>query len=97
MLLFPGVWHVSGLGRFGPSKFIPVSISVPICDVEVEAFLAGNHTNMYMERAVIGAPCVPRKKPCMGKAAVTVEPSLNYHIYRASCGYGKQGWKEAGR
>lgn len=74
------------LGHFGPSKFIPVSTSVPISDVELEAFLAGNHTNLYMERAVIGAPRVPLREPCMGKAAVTVEPSLSYHMSRASRG-----------
>lgn len=97
MLLFPGAWHVSGLGHFGPSKFIPVSTSIPICDVKLEAFLAGNHTNMYMECAVIGAPYVARREPCMGNAAVTVEPSLRYHMYRASCGYDKQGCEEVGR
>lgn len=41
MLLFPGAWDVSGLGLLGPSKFIPISTSVPVCDVKLEALLAG--------------------------------------------------------
>lgn len=51
---------------------------------------------MYIEYAVAGAPWVPHKEPCMGKAGVTVEHSLIYLMYRASCGFGKQGCKEAG-
>lgn len=41
MVLFPGAWDVSGLGLFGLRKFIPISASVPVCDVKLEALLAG--------------------------------------------------------
>lgn len=42
VLLFPGPWNVSGLGLFGPRKFIPIPSSVPIFDVKLEALLAGS-------------------------------------------------------
>lgn len=63
MLLFPGAWDVSGLGLFGLRKFIPISTSVPVCDVKLEALLAGTTQTHTWECAVVGAPCVPHKEP----------------------------------
>ena len=71
------------LGPFWPQEVYSISTSVPICDVKLEAFLAGTTQTSTSRRrySVIGALCVSHKEPCVGKAGVTEEHPLICPVY----------------
>lgn len=76
------------LGRFWPQEVYSMSTSDPICDVKLEALLAGA-SRVY---PVTEALCVSDRESCMGKAGRTKECP---RVDSASCMYGKGGCKKA--
>lgn len=87
------------LESFWPQEVYSISISVPICDVKLEAFLAGATQTFASNRrcSVIGALCVSHKEPCMGKAGVTEECPLICPTCTGHHAFAAEGFKKAFR